>query len=104
MRWVAMAAALAVILTGCADSTKARTTDFTPISSTEFQYRSLADSWQHKTDDPAEETTRLGYLQKYLADASMCPSGYDISDRKVVYKDTEMGIDFYDIHYRGRCH
>jgi hypothetical protein len=93
---------LAVLpLCGCTYYERQTTTTFVTIPNG-FEFKAIADS-DHKLDDPEAEARRMGFLETYLEENHVCPTGYAIKKRNPILREHDPDGDFYDVFYQGRC-
>lgn len=90
-----------LLASGCAMRTL--DTSFEPTGDDSFVFRSFASTLGYDPDDPVAEKKRLGFLETWLSENSMCVDGYEITDRKVVTQGTGPFGTGYKIIYRGQC-
>jgi hypothetical protein len=99
MRHLIIAAAL---LTGCATMDRPVMSHFEPLAGDTFRYVAKTDRLAYREDSADAEAERMRWLQTYLNDNKLCPSGYEITSRKpVVTADTFARA--HTIFYAGRC-
>jgi hypothetical protein len=86
-----------MVLCGCALD-RLTLTEFEPNDGG-FRYVAPA-SAVYPADKDDVEAVRVEWLEQYLRDNKICPSGYEITDRKVIYKGFGGAGRIY---YYGRC-
>ena len=101
MRWWVTAAA-ALGLAACASVDRPAMTEFEPLGESEFRYEATADV-VYPAESATAEAERMSWLETYLADNSLCPSGYEITERKPVLVQQAALGDVHRIYYTGTC-
>lgn len=92
-----------IAMAGCDAQDKLATTEFKPdVSSGTFEFKATADA-AYPAGDPAAEARRIGFLEQYLTDNGICPSGYAITNRQEVHVHSGLLGSIVDILYSGRC-
>ena len=89
--------AMVVMLTGCSSWDRS-ITQFEPFADGTFRYQAFADRI-YPVDSPGAEQDRLGWLGEFLRESNMCPSGFNVTERKAVQKSYLV----YDVIYYGKC-
>jgi hypothetical protein len=89
------------LLAGCGHYEKLNTTSFTQTPSG-FEFLAVANP-EHPLDDPVAESWRTGFLENYLEEHHLCPTGYTIAERVPTLVDHAAAGDSYDIRYEGAC-
>ncbi|GAA5784681.1 hypothetical protein [Chitiniphilus shinanonensis] len=103
MRYLVLTTLAVSVLSACAsihDMDKSAT-HFEPTPGG-FRYQAFSDLLRPEGSE-AGEAVRMRWLNEYLASNNICPSGYEISDRKVVVRDVIAGEKIADIVYYGTC-
>ena len=96
--------AVVLSLCGCViDGDRTAFTDFKPIDNSTFEYRARANPIQLPIDSEAAEAVRRRWLERYLADNSFCPKGYEITQRRDVFINRVLVGPVFDIFYTVRC-
>ncbi len=93
-------------LTACAAvdrQTLNEQSNFMPVDGG-FTYKAIANT-NMQEDSPGAERNRIAVLEGYLKRNAVCPSGYTITNRRVINKPkTWLGVTtLKDIYYEGRC-
>lgn len=88
LRWAVI---LCLAVGACA--TKTLDTSFKPKGDGTYEYVGFAGLGM-RPEDPKAEATRLSWLEEYLADNHLCPSGYEIKSREAVE---------YRVYYTVAC-
>lgn len=93
----------AALLTSCATIDRPHLSSFEPIGASEFRFKARADAMVYREDTTDGEEERMRWLQQYLTDNGICPTGYDIVSRRVVIVAERLMGRINDIFYTGRC-
>src|SRR5687767_13215911 len=91
----------ALAISGCAVD-KPSLTKFEALSSSEFTFEARADL-SYPADDPKAEATRMGWLEKSLAENRLCPNGYTITGRTIVLAEEGALGQTHNVAYHGIC-
>ena len=84
-------------MVGCASLDRPKLTQFEPTRSG-FRYAVGAASYQYPVDSESAERTRMDWLETYLKEEEVCPTGYEMVSREV----RQVGVGG-QIVYVGRC-
>lgn len=103
MRFAVAAAATLSLLAACSSIDRANLTEFQPMGDGTFRYEAAAASIGRDPSDPIAEAERMRWLETYLADNTLCPAGYEITDRTAVLTQQGLLGDGYRIYYTGTC-
>ena len=94
--------AVICILSGCTtDLDKPSLTEFYPHDDG-FRYKAST-ALGYEPDNPKAEEYRIRWLNEYVTDNHVCPSGFDVVKRKVVVKREAPLATIADILYEGKC-
>ena len=95
-------ALLTFALTSCGSYDRLITTEFEPTQANQFRYKATADAASPLASVEAERI-RMQWLEQYLKENNVCPTGYVVDERKPVLKSKGLLGDIYDIFYVGKC-
>lgn len=97
--------AIALITFSCASIDRTRVTRFEPYKSNgeqqQFKYFAQA-SFSYPEATKEGEDQRMEWLKVWLSENRLCPSGFSITERKVVEASTWQ-FDIQHIYYTGKC-
>lgn len=89
----------AIVALSACDADRAAGTKFTPGPDRQtFTFEAQANNI-FPVNSKDGEAHRMRYLEKWLSDNSICPNGYRITGRDVIYATGAL----YNITYRGEC-
>ena len=95
---------LAVVLVGCDNDIRIRGTQFVPEADGRFIYISFADELEYPVNDPDAEATRMRWLNQYIEEEHICPTGqYEVTERTVSVVGSGWIQENYQVVYRGQC-
>ena len=77
-------------------------TRFEPPVGGEFRYEAVADI-AYPENSASAEAERRQWLERYLRENSLCPAGYEITERRPIFVRQAVFGPIHRIHYRGRC-
>lgn len=74
----------------------------TPFDRDDLIYFDVTTNAQYPSDDPAAENTRMEWLAAWLKQRKMCPSGFDIIQRRN-FDFLEHNPGRFDYRYEVKC-
>lgn len=99
-----IALAIALAGTGCTALDRAELSSFHPFSTGRFEYRASTTLFYDASPDGWAEAERLDWLRSFVDTAAICPLGYHIVSRQVVFRyASPLGYSVDDIVYQGIC-
>lgn len=93
---------LSVLFLAACQTDRTDTTTFRVREGGQFEYKAPAAAGQG-LNDPAGERTRMGMLEGWLKQNSMCPNGYSIVSRTPTKVGDAVFGPVHDVNYTGRC-
>lgn len=97
-------AVLMLVLAGCAGLDAAERARLFPVGSSAFIYNAQTDLFYGPSADGSAEAARLSWLSQLLAAYALCPRGYSLTSREVIFLyEDPLGEPIDDIRYKGRC-
>lgn len=101
---ILLGVALLSTTSGCAGINASELADFRPLPPDSFEMQTTTTLFYHPGIYTWGESQRLRWIQSYVRLNGLCPSGYQLSSRRVSFEyQSPLGYPVDEIVYRGHC-